>query len=68
MERFVVKSFVNWLDQATNEEILQRRLHFEDALKNPMIRSAEAKSDIRLGIRLIDEELVVRLEVFQKQA
>ena len=66
MERFIVKSFVIWLDKATDEQISERRAKFIAALANPMIQGTEAKKDIRLGIRLEDEELNARFEVFRQ--
>lgn len=71
MERLLVKKFVNWLADSEDDVIYARRDRCETELNNPNIKSEETKSDIRLCIRLIDEEISARLEVFgtnQKRA
>lgn len=71
MERLLVKKFVNWLEDSEDAVVYARRDRCVTELSNPNIKSEETKSDIRLCIRLIDEEINARLEVFgtdQKQA
>jgi hypothetical protein len=61
MDKETIRSFLQWLDGASLEEIERRK---QDFLKTrSMVTSSEAKSDIRLGLRLIDEELVARLDL-----
>lgn len=64
MERLLVKSFVKFLEDSTTEVIVGHRERCERELTNPNIKSAETKKDIHLCIRLIDEEISARLEVF----
>ena len=71
MERLLVKKFVQWLDGSSDEAINAHRERCIQQLANPMLKSSEAKRDVRLCIRLIDEEISARLELFeshQKQA
>ena len=60
MNKDTIKAFILWLESASIEEIKERRETFLATGKN--LSSPEAKSDIRLGLRLIDEELLARLE------
>lgn len=61
MNKTTIKAFIAWLEQATESRILERRAEFLDALGK--VSSREAKADLRLGLRLIDEELLARLEM-----
>ncbi len=56
-----IKAFIAWLETATEEEILQRR---EQTLK-AQVSTHEGKADIRLALRLIDEEMIARLDLKQ---
>lgn len=59
MDKETIKAFIAWLEAATEDEILQRR---EQAL-NARVSTREGKSDVRLALRLIDEELIARLDL-----
>ena len=59
MDKDTIKAFIAWLETATEEEILQRR---EQALK-AQVSTHEGKADVRLALRLIDEELIARLDL-----
>ncbi len=61
MDKALIRAFLLWLEdsQTTENEILKRKADFTDAI--PKVSSHEAKADIRLGLRLIDEELMSRL-------
>jgi pyridoxine/pyridoxamine 5'-phosphate oxidase len=61
MDKDAIKAFIAWLETATEEEILQRR---EQALK-AQVSTHEGKADVRLALRLIDEELIARLDLKQ---
>jgi hypothetical protein len=61
MNKETIRNFLSWLDQATDEEIQARKKAAIEALDK--VSSREGKSDIRLVLRLIDEELIARLEV-----
>lgn len=59
MDKETIKAFIAWLETAAEEEILQRR---EQALK-VQVSTREGKADVRLALRLIDEELIARLDL-----
>lgn len=59
MDKETIKAFIAWLESATEEEILQRR---EEARK-AQVSTNEGKADVRLALRLIDEELIARLDL-----
>jgi pyridoxine/pyridoxamine 5'-phosphate oxidase len=61
MNKETIRNFLAWLDQATDEEIQARKKAAIEALGK--VSTREGKSDIRLVLRLIDEELIARLEV-----
>ena len=63
MDKETIKAFILWLESASLEEIENRKNEFKDTAL--AVSSHEAKSDIRLGLRLIDEELIARLELNQ---
>lgn len=59
MDKEVLKSFLRWLDQASLDEIEQRRKEFER--QRSKISTREGLRDLNLGLRLMDEEIVNRL-------
>lgn len=59
MDRETIKAFIAWLEAATEEEIRARR---EQALNAP-VSTREGKADVKLALRLIDEELLARLDL-----
>lgn len=61
MNKATIKHFIAWLERAEQDEIVAKRLQFEQTLAE--VRSREAKADIRLGLRLIDEEWLARLDL-----
>ena len=61
MNKETIRHFISWLDQASEKEIQLRREAALEALDK--ISSREGKSDIRLVLRLIDEEIISRLEI-----
>ena len=61
MNMATIKLFICWLECADRGEIIQKRREFEETLAE--VRSREAKADLRLGLRLIDEELLARMEL-----
>ena len=63
MNTRVVRGFIQWLDAATQEEIETRRGEFLTALEH--FRGKDARADLRLGLRLIEEELVVRADLWR---
>ena len=63
MNTRVVRSFIQWLDAANREEIDTRRGEFLSALEH--VQGEDARADLRLGLRLIEEELVARAELWR---
>jgi hypothetical protein len=63
MNKLVVRGFIQWLDAANQEEIEIRRGEFLNALEH--FRGKDARADLRLGLRLIEEELVTRADLWQ---
>lgn len=63
MNKLVVRGFLQWLDTATAEEIEARRREFLAALEH--FQGLDARADLRLGLRLIEEELVARADLWR---
>ncbi len=63
MDKKTIKSFISWLESASLEEISNKKSEFNDTAL--LVSSNEARADLRLGLRLIDEELIARLELNQ---
>jgi len=58
-DKEAIKAFIAWLETASEEEILKRR----DQALSARVSTREGKSDVRLALRLIDEELIARLDL-----
>ena len=63
MNKLVVRGFLQWLDTATEAEIETRRGEFLEALEH--FHGEDARADLRLGLRLIEEELVARADLWR---
>ena len=61
MNKATIKQFIAWLERADRGEIIQKRREFEETLAE--VRSREARADLRLGLRLIDEEWLARMDL-----
>ena len=61
MNKHTIRDLLNWLDAASKEEIESTKKNLMEALDG--VSSREVRSDIRLAIRLIDEELLARTEL-----
>ena len=61
MNKATIKQFIAWLERANRGEIIQKRREFEETLAE--VRSREARADLRLGLRLIDEEWLARMDL-----
>ncbi len=60
MNKETIKAFIAWLDSASFDEI---QAHKDNVLKSlKAVSSMEGKSDVKLALRLIDEEILARLE------
>ena len=66
MNKLVVRGFIQWLDDASQEEIGSRRDEFLTALEH--FRGKDARADLRLGLRLIEEELVTRADLWRARS
>ena len=65
MKKLVVRGFLRWLETATEQEIEARRQEFLDALER--FHGQDARADLRLGLRLIEEELVARAGLWRSR-
>lgn len=64
MDKPTIKSFIAWLETASDKQLAERQ---EQALKTlDLVKSQEVRADVRLAIRLIDEELMARLQLAQQ--
>ena len=61
MDKETIKAFIAWLESASIEEIEKRRDLFIETSKK--VSTSSGRSDIKFGLKLIDEELVARLEL-----
>jgi hypothetical protein len=60
MNKETIKAFILWLENASEDEIKAHRDYI--LAREALITTREGKSDVRLALRLIDEELLARLE------
>jgi len=59
MNKETIKAFIAWLETASDEEISARRI----LIVNQVVNTPEGKADIKLALRLLDEEMLARLEL-----
>ena len=64
MNKETIKAFISWLESASYEEIIEHKKNVLASLAD--ISSPSGKSDVKLALRLIDEEILARLELGQK--
>ncbi len=60
MDKAGIKAFMAWLEKASEEEISQHQRFI--LARAGMIRTREGKADLRLALRLIEEEVMARIE------
>lgn len=58
MQKQLLKDLIEWIEKSSLEELNSRRLKLEEQLGQGM--SSDVLSDLKLAIRLIDEEVVTR--------
>lgn len=58
MQKQLLKDLIEWIEKSSLEELNSRRLKLEEQLWQGM--SSDVLSDLKLAIRLIDEEIVTR--------
>lgn len=61
MDKAAIKGFIMWLESASDEAIKERKATVMDHLGS--IHTQEGRADIKLALRLIDEEVLSRLEL-----
>ena len=61
MDKETIKAFIAWLESASIEEIESRRDEFLET--KALVSTAAGHSDVKFGLKLIDEELLARLEL-----
>jgi hypothetical protein len=59
MNKETIKAFIAWLETASDAEISARRA----LIVNHAVKTQEGKADIKLALRLLDEEMLARLEL-----
>ena len=62
MNKETIKAFIAWLESASVEEINQRIEEIR-VLEQAGQLSRDGRADLRLARRLIDEELIARLDL-----
>jgi hypothetical protein len=58
MDKALVKSFINWLEEASTEDIYQRQAQAKALLEQ--LTQEDIKTGVKYSLRLMDEELVAR--------
>jgi hypothetical protein len=61
MNKSTIKAFIAWLETASQEQITEKKKEIDIAFDK--VTSREGKADLRLCLRLIDEEIIARLEL-----
>lgn len=67
MNKETIKAFIAWLETATEDEI-NRRVEEIRSLEKSAQLSEEGMADLRLARRLINEELIARLDLSRGSA
>jgi hypothetical protein len=66
MQKQLLKDLIDWIENSSLEDLQKRRLKLEEQLGQSL--ATDVQSDLRLAIRLIDEEVVTRACLQQKSA
>lgn len=66
MNKSTVKKFIAWLEEASDDEIKTRQQELLSILSD--VTTREGKADVRLALRLIDEEILARIELDRLQS
>lgn len=61
MNKDTIRNFIRWLDEASQEEILAHQEYILGAMAK--IQTREGRADAKLALRLIDEELLARMNL-----
>jgi len=65
MDKTTIKAFIAWLESASAKEIDDKRRELLAALEQ--MSMPETRADARLALRLIDEEVLARMELGRSQ-
>lgn len=60
MNKETIKAFILWLESASDEQIEAQRQYILGMRK---MVSSDGRADVRLALRLIDEEVLARIEL-----
>lgn len=63
MDKEAIKNLIRCLEEASMEEIENHRQYILQRVK--MVSTREGKADVRLALRLIDEEVLSRLKTMK---
>lgn len=66
MQKQLLKDLIDWIENSSLQDLASRRLKLEEQLGNSL--GTDVQSDLKLAIRLIDEEVVTRACLQQKSA
>ncbi len=63
MNKETIRIFLHWLEDASDEALLARAALIQGSL--PDVSTRDGRADLRLALRLIDEERFARFELGQ---
>lgn len=66
MQKQLLKDLIEWIENSSLSDLASRRLKLEEQLGQSL--ATDVQSDLKLAIRLIDEEVVTRACLQQKSA
>lgn len=66
MDKAAIRAFIQFLDTASMEEIRKQQQFILSKIDE--IHSAEGKADSNLALRLIDEEILARMNLGQRSS
>ena len=58
MQKQLLKDLIAWIENSSLDDLQSRRLKLQEQLSESL--STEVQADLKLAIRLIDEEVVTR--------
>ena len=60
MNKETIKKFIEWLENSSDDEIEAHRQFISGKMKSI---SSDGRADVKLSLRLIDEEVLARIEL-----
>lgn len=61
MDKETIKAFIAWLEAASLDEIRSHQAFITESMND--VRTPEGRADAKLALRLIDEELLARMDL-----